>query len=99
MIGRGDEHRIDILAVEDAAVIEMRISSADVLRPGESALVNVGDRHHLDVVRLAALDERVEMARAHAATADDRECDAVIRAGDCRVGQVGEGHRAGRCYG
>src|SRR6185503_9743070 len=96
MIGSGDQHRIDIWFFQHAPVIQRARAFAYSNRARQASLVNIRDRHHLDVVRLTALDQAAEVSGAHPTTPDDRETNAVVRSQNVGVGGSRESKRAGR---
>src|SRR5262249_26395015 len=71
---------IDFFAVEELAIIQTAVTLADALRAGHASLVHVADGEHADIVLVAAIDERADVASAHAADADDAHVDAVVGA-------------------
>jgi hypothetical protein len=94
MVGRGDDHGVDVLPVQQLSVIEVSLAAADLLGRRETALVDVADADHLDVLRLGALDERPQVAAPHAAHADEGHPDALVGAPrPCRGRRPERGHR------
>ena len=85
VVGRGDEHGVEVLSLKEPAIVEVAVALADVFRPADAPLIDVRDGEHLDVVGLAALDEAADVAGAHAAAADDGEGNAVVGTRDGRV--------------
>src|SRR5262249_39514818 len=73
VVRRGDQDGVDVLAVEQVAVVPVALRLADLLGPAEPALVDVADGDDGEVVLVAALDERAQVPGAHAAAADDAE--------------------------
>ena len=75
--GRHD-HRVDVLAGEDLAVVARRLEVLAELLPAllEAPVVDVGDGDELDARHL---ERRRGVALAHAARAEEREADAVVR--------------------
>ena len=80
VVGRGDDHRVDVLAVEDAR--GSRCTTPACRRPSPAPcrvrLVDVADGGDADVGHLA---EDVQQARAHPAEADEAERDRVVGRG------------------
>ena len=83
VVGRGDEHGVDVLAIEDAAVVADDIELEGLARRRhpliEPRLVDLGRREELAVLLPA---ERVEHAAAAVAGADDRHADPIVGALD-----------------
>src|SRR5206468_3155395 len=77
---RGDEHGIDVLAVEQSAVVRETISFARVLGPVEPSLIYIAHGNDLNVFGFGFFDKAVDVTGAHAAYADDSDADSIIRA-------------------
>ena len=95
VIGRPDQHRVDLAVVEDAAVLgRLERGRAGNLRGlEEPRLEDVAERDDLDAGdRL----ELVHQAAGAAARADDRDADAVVGALDGRACHPGA-HGNARC--
>src|SRR2546426_12838406 len=94
VVGRGNEHRVDIFAVEQLAIVHVTVALADTLCPRDPAFVHIADGQHLDVILDATLDQAANMPGAHAADADDAHVDAVVGAKHLRGGKAGNRHGA-----
>ena len=83
MIRRPDEHGIDVLAVEDAAVVADDVEVERLARGRhpliEPGLVHFAGRDVLDTVAAGA-DEGVEDTGGAIAAADDRHANPAVRA-------------------
>ena len=81
VVPRGDDDGVDILAVEDLAVINVLVDRRAGHFFGAVALhvVSIGDRHPLDVPRRVGVGHQISTSSA---AADNAETDAVIGAQD-----------------
>src|SRR5205085_1654434 len=80
---RGDDHGVNILAVEQLTMIAVSFDvRRNLLRLIEAALVDVSDRDEFGVRRFAELFHQLLSAPARP---DDAEPHAVIRAGNAAV--------------
>ena len=81
MVGRRDEDRIDVLAIEDAAVVDDGLELEGLARGGhpllELGLVDFRGRDEL-AISAASSTERIEHASRPVAAADDRHADPVV---------------------
>ena len=76
MIGRGDDHRVDVLAIQDAAKVLVGVARADpVLRSGHALRVHVA--HCSDRAAWVVVD--AQEARAAPAAAHQRRNDPLAR--------------------
>ena len=94
MVGRADDHGIDILARQHLAIIARgrRCSSVDFFGVREAAVVDIADRHQFhagDGKRVAGI------AAAHAAVAYGGDADAIVGR-DARLRLRESGGRGGR---
>ena len=84
VVGRGDEHHVHVLAVEDAAEVLHRVgllaalllANLDAL--GDPRVVHVADD---DAIDFGVEEEAFEVALAHAAAADEPEPDLLVGPG------------------
>ena len=83
VIRRRDDHRVDILTVDNLVVIEITVALVMFLIGGDALLIRVRDGDNLaGVILLADLGESVADVSAAPADADDANGNAVIGADD-----------------
>ena len=88
VIRRGHNHRVDIIAVEDAAKV-LRVQVRLLVRPADDfiaglfdlGLVDVTERHALDVLESKSV---AQIASPHTSAADQSDSNAVIGTDDAR---------------
>ncbi len=100
VVGRGDDDGIDILVLEDLAVVERAFALETFLRDRDALLIDVAGAHDLAGVGLDLLGVTLEAlgdVKSAAARADDGDVDAVVGADDARGIQLAGGlrHRRG----
>ena len=80
MVGRGDDHGVDIFAIEQLAIVGVAFAPCTLAIVIQPLLINVAHGHAADVVAIGAADQVAHVPRAHAPHADHAKLDAVIRA-------------------
>ena len=106
VVGRGDDHGVDVLAGDDLAVVERAVALEVFGSRLLALLVHVADLDDLQaiVVLLAVFGESAGNVGAAAADADDADVNAVVCAKDAtgrclggsREGGTGHGERHSR---
>jgi hypothetical protein len=97
MIGRGDQHGVDIFAIKQLAIVAVALAFRDGLGPRDSAPIDVADRHHIDVVGLGPLDQAGDVTGSLAANANDPHANAAVGTQRRGGGYARHGHGSGRC--
>ena len=82
MVGRGNHHRINVLPLEDVAVIPVRrrLPPSALDRRRKALFVHVTDRNNVDVAARLPREHVAKMAPAHAAHTDVRDVEAILGA-------------------
>ena len=88
MVRRGDQHGVDVVAIQEVPIIERAVGAADPFCPVQPPLVNIAHRGDLHVIVVGPLHQLSEMAGAHSAAADDAKADAIVRAERRRARQA-----------
>ena len=94
MIGRGDQYGVDVVAVEQLAVVEISFGAADALGASEAPLIYVAHGSDLQVIIPSTLDEFVQMTRSHATAANHAKANAIVGAQHRSLRQPTEGECA-----
>ena len=79
VIGRRDDHRVDIFAVEQLAVVCVAFAPCAFAILVNAFLKHVAHRDATNIVAVRTADEIPHVPRTHAADADHAEVDAIIR--------------------
>src|SRR5262249_39393182 len=97
VVGRGDDHRVDILPRQDLAIVARGEDALAVEFPGagEAAVVEVAYRGQFDAGNGSGV---ASVAAAHAAVADGGDADAVIGGNGFLSGSQ-SGSESGGCSG
>ena len=78
VIGRGDEDRVNVVAIQQAAKVEISFALADLFRAIHPPLIHVANRRDLDVLGLGFLREAINVRRTHSSNSDDSDANAVV---------------------
>src|SRR3954454_24394248 len=98
MIRGGNEDSVDVVALEQAAIISIAFALADLLSAIGPTLIDVAHRGDLDVLGVGFLGQAADVAGAHPADADNADADAVIRADRAEsCGRAENGGAGGQC--
>ena len=54
VVGRGDQHGVDVVAFEQLAIVEIAFAAADVLGSRETPLIDIANGDDLQIVGLGA---------------------------------------------
>ena len=99
VVGRGDQHGVDIVTLEDFAIVAVTFRLRDRLGPRDSPPINVADGDDLDVVGLGPLHQPGNVTGPLPADADHSHANAIIGADCRRRRQTGHRHGSGRRHG
>ena len=96
VVGRGDDHGVDVVVLQDLAIVDLGLLAAGLgLGVLAVAVVDVGHGDDVDELPLLLhLEEVADVGLGAAAWAEDGEVDAVVGADHLADGRVGE--RPGR---
>ena len=98
VIGRGHHDAVDVLAIEDIAIIAIHVDvrAGRFRGVGESVLIDVANRGNVHLVAVGSTLHVTQVIAAHAAHADMAEGEPLVGPGNLGGDQVGEARRGRR---
>ena len=78
MVGRGNQHCVNIFALQQLSVIQIAIPVADVFGSSDSPLIHIRDRHDTHIVFARTLHQAGNMARPLPSTTDNPDSNSIV---------------------